>query len=200
MTNKIEHIRETAARALESAQVCPEQRCDVQSPCGRYQLRIEGYAVTNAADITRLTVGTVCCTITGEEVATVIRNYGRCFYAWISRDGHDYLLFPEDLEGQTVIDLTARQVIGFSPPDAGFIWTEFYPSPDKIRLAIVGCYWACPYQVTVYDFSDPLNLPLPVLAEFELPENDEEFGEWLTSHSFSVVAKNGCRQVFEFPL
>ena len=165
------------------------------SPCGRYRLEIEEYA-TEGADFA---LAIVRRTADGQEVATIKRNDSRCFYTWVSRAGRDYLLFPEDLEGQTVIDLTAGQMASFSSPDDPFIWAEYYLSPGTTKLAVVGCYWACPYQVTVYDFHDPLSLPLPKLAKFVLPENDAKFGEWVSEGVFQVRRKDGAVSVFEVP-
>ena len=34
-------------------------------------------------------------------------------------------------------------------------------------LAVDGCYWACPYEIVFYDFSDPSRLPLPELDRCE---------------------------------
>jgi hypothetical protein len=195
VTNEIQKVREATERALASAQLAPGGPVSELSPCGRYRLDIEEYAAEGAD----FAVAVVRRTADGQGVATVKRNDSRCFYAWVSRAGHDYLLFPEDLEGQTVIDLTAGQVASFSSPDDPFIWAEFYPSPDGTKLGVVGCYWACPYQVTVYDFHDPLNLPLPKRAEFVLPENDSEFGGWVTEGTFLVRSKDGAVRVFEVP-
>ena len=174
--NEIEKVREAIDRGLASASLSPDETIIEMSPCGRYRLEVKEYATVDGTDFA---VALVSRAESGLEVATVKRNDSRCFYAWVSRDGHDYLLFSEDLEGQTVIDLTAGRVTGFSSPDDGFIWCEFYPSPDRTKLAVVGCYWACPYEVIVYDFRDPLHLPLPELAEFVLPDNDAEFVEWV---------------------
>jgi hypothetical protein len=196
VTNEIQKVREAIERGLASARPCLGGPVTEFSPCGRYRLEIEEFATADGADFA---VAVVRRTDTGQEVATVKRNDSRCFYAWVSRAGHDYLLFPEDLEGQTVIDLTAGRVAGFSSPDDPFIWAEFHPSPDRTKLAVIGCYWACPYQVTVYDFHDPLDLPLPKLGEFVLPENDARFGEWVTETTFRVRCNDGAVRVFEVP-
>jgi len=174
MTNEIQSIREALRRRLESARLCPEEGITELSPCGRYRLEVVGYATAELPEYATITVALVRSTATGEVLATVARNDTRYFYAWITRDGHDYLLFPEDLEGQTVIDLTARRVEGFSSPDDGFIWAEFYPSPDKTLLAIV-------------------------IARFDLPGNDAEFGEWLSASSFSVLDQAGAAFMLELP-
>jgi hypothetical protein len=195
MTNEIQSVRAATERALASAHLCPGGPLIVLSPCGRYRLEIEEYA----AEGSDFAIAIVRRMADGQEVATVKRNDSRCFYAWVSRAGRDYLLFPEDLEGQTVIDLTGGQVASFSSPDDPFIWAEYYPSPDRTKLAVVGCYWACPYQVTVYDFHDPLSLPLPKLAEFVLPENDAAFGKWVTEGAFQVRSNLGAVRTFEIP-
>jgi hypothetical protein len=197
VTNEIQKIRESIERGLAPATMSPGGPTIALSPCGKYRLEIEEYAAADGADYAIAVVRRVA---NGDEVATVKRNDSRCFYAWVSRDGHDYLLFPEDLEGQTVIDLTTGDVAGFSSPDDEFIWCEYYPSPDRTKLAILGCYWACPYQVTVYDFHDPLNLPLPKLAEFVLPENDARFAGWVNQTTFHVQSKDGSVRAFEFPV
>jgi hypothetical protein len=41
------------------------------------------------------------------------------------------------------------------------------PSPDGLTLAVEGCYWACPYDLVFYNFSDPTKLPLPELTRIE---------------------------------
>ncbi len=199
MTNNIEAVREAMRRSLASARACPDEHFTEPSPCGRYLLEVDGYATPELPDYPTIAVATVRSAATGEPVVTVYRNDTRCFYAWVSRGGHDYLLFPEDLEGQTVIDLTSRRVEGFSSPDDPFIWAEIHPSPDRQRLAVVGCYWACPYEVVVYDFREPLRLPLPVLARFDLPGNSETFGGWATDSSFRLVGPEGAARVVELP-
>jgi hypothetical protein len=196
VTNEIQNVRAATERGLASARLSPGGPVTELSPCGQYRLEIEEYATEHGADFA---VAIVRRAGDGQEVATINRNDSRCFYAWVSRAGRDYLLFAEDLEGQTVIDLTSGQMASFSSPDDSFIWAEFYPSPDRTKLAVVGCYWACPYQVTVYDFHDPLSLPLPTLAEFVLPQNDAKFGEWVTEEAFRVRSRDGAVRMFEVP-
>lgn len=115
----------------------------------------------------------------------------------MSGDGQDYLLFPEDLEGQSVVDLSSGEIAGHSPVGGGVIWTEFHPSPDRSFLAVVGCYWAGPWQVTVYDFRNPLDLPLREVAQFDLPEANAAFGEWTSSCGFTVVGPDGTTLLCE---
>lgn len=183
-------------RALASARLSPAQPVTELSPCGRYRLEIAEYEDEHGADFA---VAVVSRIDDEHELASIKRNDSRCFYAWVSRAGHDYLLFSEDLEGQTVVDLTDGLTAGFSSPDDPFIWTEFHPSPDRTKVAIIGCYWACPHQVTVYDFHEPLNLPMPKLAEFVLPENDAKFAGWVLEGAIRVQSKDGSVRMFDLP-
>jgi hypothetical protein len=196
MTNEIETVREKMKRVLESARLCPDEGFNELSPCGRYLLEVEAYAPAEVPNYSTIAVATVRSAVTREVVVTLNRNDTRCFYAWVTRDEHDYLLFAEDLEGHSVIDLTARRVEGFSSPDDQFIWAEIHPSPDRMWLAVVGCYWACSYEVAVYDFHDPLRLPLPVVARFELPDSGKAFEGWVTDRSFRL---EGVARVIELP-
>jgi hypothetical protein len=198
MVNEIEAFRESMRQSLVSARPCPEEGFTEPSPCGRYLLQVEIYATAEAPEIPALAVATVRSVPTGEAVVTVNRNDDRCFHAWVTRDERDYLLFAEDLEGHSVIDLTTRRVVGFSSPDERFIWAKIYPSPDRTRLAVVGCYWACPYEVAVYDFSEPMRLPLPVIARFDLPGNDATFG-WVTDGVIRLVDREGVARLIELP-
>jgi hypothetical protein len=197
MINEIQQVREAIERDLVSARLCSEERLVELSPCGRYELEVNCYATADLPAYPTIAVAVIRGVATGEMIAAINRNDDRCFHAWVTRDGHDYFLLPEDLEGQTVIDLSTRKVASFSSPDDPFIWTEFHPSPDKMRLAIIGCYWACPFQINVYDFREPLNLPLPTLAQFVLPENNAKFGEWISAHSLTVMDQDEAVHTFD---
>jgi len=199
MVNEIQRIREAMAREFDPTLILPEEHSEATSPCGRYQLVTDAYGTASSPMIPSMVVAEVRLAESGEVLATIRRNDDRLFYTWISRDGHDYLLFPEDLQGQSVADLTDRRVEGFASKDGGFIWTEFHPSPDKAKLAVVGCYWACPYQVTVYDFRNPMILPLPIVAQYDLPGNDTSFGEWRCDGSLTIIDKQRVVHIFIVP-
>lgn len=199
MTNEIQRVREMMESAFDASFLISEEHEEVTSPCGKYSLVIDVFGTAADPTFPSISVSTIRDVETGEVLATIKRNDNRLFYSWITRDGHDYLLFSEDLEGQSVVDLTDRRLEGFASVDGDFIWTEFYPSHDKTKLAIVGCYWACPYQLTVYDFRDPMNLPLPIIVQFDLPGNNAKFGQWLTNESLTVIDVQGNAHTFKVP-
>lgn len=126
-------------------------------------------------------------------------NDSHAFFGWVNAHGSEYLLCAEALlGGQTVVDLTSRQVASYAPPDQdGFIWTEFHLSPDGRTLAACGCYWACPYVIKLFDFTAPLALPLPEIQEIELLDNDEALLGWLDNDTLKA---RGVQRVREWQL
>jgi hypothetical protein len=198
MSNEILQIRASIQAELAGAVKCTAESFSEWSPCDKFRLEVTAYASPDHEDGPRFAVAVVRSTVGGEIIATVNRNSDRCFYAWISREGSDYLILPEDLEGVSVIDLRTGQVEGYSTPGERFIWAEIHPSPDGTRLAVIGCYWACPYELHVYDFSNPMELPYPRLASFDLPENLTQFGGWVDSDSFTMKLGADSR-VFAVP-
>jgi hypothetical protein len=115
-----------------------------------------------------------------EKIFEFFVNDSRVLHGWVTANKVDYLVLAEDIfGGQTVVDLTKRHMAGYSPNEEGFIWTDFHLSPDGNILATIGCYWACPYVLKLFDFSDPLNLPLKEIKEIPLLGNDEIILGWL---------------------
>lgn len=199
MINGIDEIREALEGAFHSARIIPEDRVSDTSPCGQYRLDVDSYSTSNCPNYGAISVATVRASATGDIIATVKRNDDRWFHGWIIGNDGDYLACSEDLEGQTIVNLRNGNVVGFSSKDDPFIWCEFYPSSDKKRLAIIGCYWACPYMVIVYDFGTPMSLPLPKIAEYVLKRNDARFGEWLDNDRFTLLQNDGTVSVQDLP-
>ena len=60
-------------------------------------------------------------------------------------------------------------------------------SPDNNKLAVIGCYWACPYVSRIYDISRPDQYPFPLLFE-----SDENMGlKWISNHKLEIKNRNG---------
>ena len=172
------------------------------SPCGRFELVIDLYGTPGNPTSPCVGVSTVKWVATGEIILTTKHNDAQCTHAWVSRSGVDYLLFPECLEGQSVMDLTNRRVAGFFSKEETFIWCVITLSPDEDKIAIEGCYWACPYEVTIYDFRDPMTLPLPILTQITFSVRDgawESFGAWLDDRRFTIVGQDGMACIHELP-
>lgn len=187
MINEIDQVRESLEAAFDSARIIADEHIFDISPCGRYRLDVDSYATADCPNYSSISVGSIRAVATGDMIACIKRNDDRWFHGWVLRDNGDYLVCSEDLEGQTVVDLRQGKVAGFSSKEDPFIWCEFYPSPDSQRIVIFGCYWACPYMLIVYDFSNPMSLPLPNIAEYVLKRNDSRFGEWLDNDRISLL-------------
>jgi hypothetical protein len=114
-------------------------------------------------------------------------NDGQFFYEWLETNGVEYLICAEDIYGgQTIIDLTNIEIVGYSPMEEGFIWTDFCLSPDGKTLATIGCYWACPFVIKLFDFTNPMILPLREMKEIELVNNGEIMLGWLNNETLKM--------------
>lgn len=150
--------------------VIADSKRSVLSPSGHYRLDIQRYRTgPQTWDVSR---GIVLRTADNIIIADIKRNYGAFWNAWVNHpNGNEYLLCGEDYQGYTVVNLTQGFSDSYLPVRAlqgwGFCWANVLPSPDGMTLAVEGCYWACPYDLVFYDFSQPDCLPLPELRRFE---------------------------------
>jgi hypothetical protein len=191
MINRIEEVRKQIEQDLSRDSARSDDTSILLSPCGYYQLEIAEYIITANIDAS---VAVITRTSINKVIATISRNDSRFPHAWISHQERDYLLCSEDFEGQSIVDLNSGKTAGFSSPDDRFIWLDFHPSPDFTKLAVGGCYWACPHMVVVYDFRRPMCLPLPRLGEFFEPGKEFKacsFGKWISESSFTVRTTQG---------
>lgn len=195
--NKIFEVRQALEATLATARPCPDGFVTELSPCGRYRLEIEEYVGAQGQEVS---IGIVRRADNGLQIATIKQDDSRFCHGWASRAGHDYLLCSERLiGGQSVIDLMTGEVAGFSSSDEEFIWTQFHASPSGNKLAVIGCYWACPYQAMIYDFREPLRLPLPKLAELRPPNSSVESATWIDDTAIQLQAHHGAAVIFEVP-
>ncbi|QBK03743.1 hypothetical protein DW355_02215 [Hylemonella gracilis] len=165
-----------------------------QSPSGRYSLQITEY--TTGQNSWNYTRGLVLRNATSAVVADVKRNYGVFWFAWVQRKDKEYLLCGEDYQGYNVIDLDAEVNATTFPPEAykgqGFCWATAYPSPTGDTIAVEGCYWACPYELVFYDFTNPAQSPLPEISRIE--DLDRAQG-WINEVEFRFsVGESEARQ------
>jgi hypothetical protein len=122
-----------------------------------------------------------------EKLFDFFVNDSRFFHGWVIKNNTDYLICAEDIfGGQTVIDLTNHKMVGYSPNEDGFIWTDFHLSPDGKTLETIGCYWAYPYVVKLFDFTDPMTLPLTEIKEIQLLQNNEIITCWVDNDTIQL--------------
>ncbi len=50
---------------------------------------------------------------------------------------------------------------------------------------------ACPFVTAIYDFSEPINLPLPKIGEIPLPGSGARFDAWVGETDIRLVDRYG---------
>ena len=113
--------------------------------------------------------GEICRLYANEELVYEWKNtYGNSRFAKIIHhsDGEDYLVFDEDLYGYSVLKLSDFSCMHYLPAESygdfpdifeeTFIWCNIFYNAENNMMAVDGCYWACPENVVVLDFSNPM--------------------------------------------
>lgn len=170
MTTKEEFF--TPENKIENSEV------EILSDSGNYKLVVSNFkTIKGSWNYSR---GTVFKKDSDTPISVINRNYGSFPFTFVEahKNGHDYLICGEDYQGQTIIELDTGKRVDYLLKSAeqghGFCWVNMTASPDKQMLAVEGCFWACPYEIVFYDFSDPFNFPYP-----ELDRKDyDTFGGW----------------------
>jgi len=109
---------------------------------------------------------------------------------WLYRQNKDYLLYPEAQGGQSIFDVENKRLYSFYSKEDAFIWTDILASPDNNKLAVIGCYWACPYELVIYDCSDLFVLPYPYIYR-EHVESGFSLKEWCNNQSLTLINSKG---------
>lgn len=164
----------------------PDSKKVAISPSGRFQIEISRYlTLPNSWEYSR---GIVSNTSNGEIIADIKRNYGHFWHAWVEHpNGNEYLLCGEDYQGYSVLNLQNGKYQAHFPEagykGVGFCWIAVYPSPDRLVLAVDGCYWGCPYELVIVDFREPENTPYSELVRFDALDSCEG---WIDNDTFSL--------------
>lgn len=161
MNKEYQQWREQIQKFFDPKNIESESKA-YYSPSKDFSLSIEKYKTgENTWNFSR---GIVKNTKSGKIVADIKRNYAHFWHTWCQHNnGNEYLLCGEDYQGQTIVNLTKKTVESYFPEEgykgAGFCWVDTYPSPDSSVLAVEGCYWASPFEIVFFDFTEPDNLP-----------------------------------------
>ena len=162
--------RERFAELILSAKQIDKEPKFHTSPSGKYTVEITSY------ENPRYSRGVIRNAQTEELIAEVVRNIDHFPFSWCEGHptGHDYLICGEDYQGQTIVELDTGQRVDFIPDEAeqgaGFCWVKHYPAPDGKHLFIDGCIWAGAYEMILFDFSKPLDLPYQELNRWFVNE------------------------------
>jgi hypothetical protein len=176
--NYIEKIRKEIKKDFDEQPFQEEESETFISPFNKFRLETTTFWLKEPNS--NLTKVEIYEQASNEKSFEFFINESHFFHGWLTKNNIDYLICAEDIfGGQTVIDLTNREMVSYSPNEDGFIWTDFYLSPDGNTLATIGCYWACPYVIKLFDFRDPMTLPLDEIKEIPLLQNNEIIVSWL---------------------
>jgi hypothetical protein len=184
----IEHFFVPENKIIDSGNV-------IVSPSGNFELEI--YRYSTGPKSWAYSRGKVKRLSDNKVIADVKRNYGSFWHTWVNHpNGCEYLLCGEDYQGYSIVNLSQETYDVFFPKNGykgfGFCWTVVYPSPDGLVLAVDGCYWACPYEIVFYDFSNPKNLPLPEIDRCE-SVTDPVIG-WIDNETFVFTVSYDARK------
>lgn len=123
--------------------------------------------------------GQVTCAVHASENVLTDAE-GRVLYSWRNLNddgefaalvrhasGRRYLVFRRELYGYSVLEIDTGRDFHFVPGESfpeepepfreTFIWTGASYDPVSGLLAASGCFWACPNDTLVLDFSRPLS-------------------------------------------
>lgn len=159
------------------------------SPSGKYKLVVsyydqgEGYWDYSRGIVTEIS--------TNKIIADIKRNYGSFWHYWVEHsNGQEYLLCGENYQGYNIIDFTYGGNNAYVAPikhtffnklgvlqsmSVGWCWVDVLGYDKETNLLKVsGCYWAAPFEIVTFDFSNPKDLPLKIVSrEYEEIEDDD---------------------------
>ncbi len=169
------------------------------SPSGQYSLEVIPHSTGPRS--WGYSSGIVRLVELGKQIAEIKRNYGAFPHSWAENHptGHDYLIAGEDYQGQTIVELDTERRLDYAPDSAekgfGFCWAAHYPTPDGRFLFVDGCIWAAPYELVLYDFSNPMNLPYTELDRWPVWEVDgfQPDGSFVWQYDVEVRTSDGKR-------
>ncbi len=164
--NKIEFIRTESLRYLGESQKVVDSFTTIISPDNMYKVETREF-ILHKTEFNWSATQIKLVDISGlNQPISFVVNEGAFFHSWVDSGPVKYLLCSEDLcGGQTVVDLTNWKLSSYSENNDGFIWTKHLLSPDKKKLAVFGCGWGSPFFIMVYDFTNPMKLPLPEIHQ-----------------------------------
>ena len=103
-------------------------------------------------------------------------------------NGHTYIAYHTDLYGISFFEVETGRRYDYIPEGQehdyrdlsgeSFIVCDIFYDRDSDMLACDGCYWACPNEIFVMDFSDPMNYdPRMVRMHGEIPMDYNEYDD-----------------------
>ncbi len=172
----------------------------VESPSGKYKLEIHHFSHEEGIRSYNYTKGIVKDS-DARVIDVIYRNFASFIFSWVEVNELEYLLCGLDYQGYSIVDLSNKEPRHYVPEEAyaghGFCWAEIIYFQQKRLLVIDGCYWAGPYELVFYDFSNPMNMPYKELFRVEV-DSITNWGDWKDSCRISYLDEKNNEKEFVF--
>lgn len=196
--NKIIEVRNEIEKYFDPENIIKDSKECFVSPDKAYKIETNEYRLPKSNLNWSITKVEVFESGIESPIFSFKSNYDQFYYGWVAVDKIDYLLCAEDLYGgQTIIDLSNKKMESYSPGFDGYISTEFHLSPNKKVLATLGCFWACPFEIKLFDFRYPMILPLPEIKCDSILAEGLDFIEWTENSCFKSKLDNGETRIVD---
>ena len=190
MKNEIKKIRDDAALYFDANNRLERDEIKDFSESGKYYFSMTHYLQTD--ENRNWITSKVEIFKTGKTISDfsfLANSEDMIFHScWVTKNNIEYLLLPEAMGGQSIYDTKNNAFFSFYSEEEPFIWLDLYPSPDANKIAVEGCYWACPCELRVYDMSDITQLPYPLIYQ-DWDADSQNFHQWETNNSFTLSGK-----------
>jgi hypothetical protein len=178
----------------------PEETEIVHSPSGKFILEIRHYNHEEGIRRYNYTKGIV--TDSDHKIIDIIyRNYDPFLFSWVEVNGTEYLLCGLDYQGYSIVNLSNNESKHYVPEEAykgqGFCWAEIIYFQQKKLIVVDGCYWAYPYELVFYDFSNPMNVPFKDVFRVEV-DSIINWDSWKDSCRIKYIDKENNEKEFVF--
>ena len=188
--NNISEIRAEIKKYFDEKTLLPDTEEIYFSPDKRYFFKSNYYRQSDNKRSWTVSKIEIFQTNPEEKLFEFIRNDDSLFHGWLTIEQRTYLLLSEDLEGKSIFDFLNRDFHSYSFENDKFIWCEYYPSPDGKQLAIIGCFWGGPYEIIVFNTSEPLNIPY---TELYRQDTFQEKVEWIDNETLKIGDAIKCK-------
>lgn len=159
---------------------------------GKYNFEISKVKMESGWDCSNLVVTN---NETNESIS-VFRNYG-----YFPQDvcinhkftGKDYMVCSERYNKQGIIILDELKYVDLGARNGDYCQTEFHISDCNKYLAVVSCYWAGPYFIEIFDFTNPEKYMEKLICWI-----DECFDNFLGFEEIDGKLKAKCGITYEY--
>ncbi|MFF2484257.1 hypothetical protein [Paenibacillus sp. NPDC058071] len=172
----------------------------IHSPSGNFKLEVQHYNHEEGIRRYNYSKGIVMDS-NNNTIDIIYRNFDPFLFSWVEVNGIEYLLCGLDYQGYSIVNLSNKETKHYVPEEAyngrGFCWAEIMYFPQKKIIVVDGCYWAYPYELVFYDFSNPMNVPYKELFRVEV-DSIINWGDWKDSNRIRYLDMENNEKEYAF--